>query len=160
MGEGPEREKLEQLVQSLGLRDVVTFRGWVPPSQVERELADAWALVAPSLWTEPLGLVALEAIVRGVPVIASGAGGLGEIVEPGASGLLFPNGDEEQLTRQLVAVATGQAFPSHVLSGAVVRRAVERHSPERHIECLRRIFTTLAASPAPTRRAAPPALPA
>jgi glycosyltransferase involved in cell wall biosynthesis len=160
VGEGPQRERLEQLVQGLGLRDVVTFRGWVPPSQVEGELADAWALVVPSLWAEPLGLVALEAIVRGVPVIASSAGGLGEIVEPGSSGLLFPNGDEEQLARHLAAVASGRAFPSHTLPDAVVQRAAEAHSPDRHIERLRRIFTTLAARPAATRRAPPPALPA
>lgn len=159
VGEGPQRELLERLVQGLGLRDIVTFRGWVPPSEVEHELADAWALVAPSLWAEPLGLVALEAIVRGIPVIASAAGGLGEIVEHGASGLLFPNGDEAGLALQLAAVASGRAFPTHALSDAVVRRTAETHSPERHIERLRRIFTMLAASPAASRSAPSPALP-
>src|SRR5690606_20495241 len=93
VGEGPERPALEALARSLGLDGAVSFRGWVSPADVEHELADAWAQVVPSLWAEPLGLIALEAIVRGVPVIASAAGGLGEIVEHGRSGLLFPNGD-------------------------------------------------------------------
>jgi glycosyltransferase involved in cell wall biosynthesis len=144
VGAGPQREMLERLVQSLGLGNVVTFRGRVQPSEVEDELADAWALVAPSLWAEPLGLVALEAIVRGIPVVASAAGGLGEIVEHGASGLLFSNGDEEELAGRLAAVASGAAFPGHALSDAVVRRAAERHDPAAHIECLRGIFASLA----------------
>jgi glycosyltransferase involved in cell wall biosynthesis len=143
VGAGPQREMLERLVQSLGLRNVVTFRGRVQPSGVEHELADAWALVVPSLWAEPLGLVALEAIVRGIPVVASAAGGLGEIVEHGASGLLFSNGDEEELAGRLAAIASGAAFPAHALSDAVVRRATERHDPAVHIECLRGIFTSL-----------------
>ena len=72
-GKGTQRTMLEDLTAALLLKEAVTFRGWVAPTEVERELEDAWALVAPSLWAEPLGLVAIEAIVRGVPVVASAA---------------------------------------------------------------------------------------
>jgi glycosyltransferase involved in cell wall biosynthesis len=71
----------------------------------------AWAVVVPSLWAEPHGPVAVEAIVRGTPVICSASGGLGEIVEDGVSGLTFRNNDEEGLLRCLRRVAAGQAFP-------------------------------------------------
>jgi hypothetical protein len=64
-------------------------------------------------------------------------------VEHGVSGLLFSNGDEEELAGRLAAVACGAAFPAHALSDAVVRRATERHDPAVHIECLRGIFTSL-----------------
>lgn len=140
VGQGPQRPALERLVGSLALSEAVTFTGWLAPPAVEQELAGAWALVTPSLWAEPLGLVALEAIVRGVPVIASRAGGLGEVVEDGVSGLLFPNGDEETLLRHLRAVAGGAVFPTHTLAEDVSRRAASVYSMETHIARLRGIL--------------------
>lgn len=144
VGRGPEGAALERLSQTLGLAEAVTFRGWVPPAEVERELADAWALVVPSLWGEPLGLVAIEAIVRGLPVVASAGGGLGELVQHGVTGLLFPNGDEDELVRQLLAVARAEPFPSHGLCPAVVADARAAHGVELHIERLRGIFSEIA----------------
>lgn len=157
VGRGSQRPLLEQLVQERRLGSAVTFRGWVAPTEVEHELADAWAVVVPSLWAEPLGLVALEAIVRGVPVIASAAGGLGEVVEHGTSGLLFPNGDENALTRHLEAVAGGSVFSSPALADEVIARAQESHSLPRHIEHLRRIFREVAGTDSETREVSVPA---
>jgi glycosyltransferase involved in cell wall biosynthesis len=153
VGTGPDRDGLERLAGVLGLAEAVTFRGWVRPAEVAREIADAWALVVPSLWAEPLGLVAIEATVRGIPVVASAAGGLGEIVEHGVSGLLFPNGDEEALAERLASIAAGAAFPRHTVSEAIVRRTIEAHDPALYTRCLRGIFTSLTgragATPAP-----------
>ncbi len=94
-GRGAERSKLENLTGSLGVAESADFLGWMSPRQLERPRSQAWASVVPSVWAEPQGIVAVEAIMRGVPVISSSAGGLGEIVEHGVSGLLFPNNDEE-----------------------------------------------------------------
>jgi glycosyltransferase involved in cell wall biosynthesis len=150
VGAGPHQPLLERSVDALGLGNAVSFRGWVPPDQVEPELTDGWALVVPSLWAEPLGLVALEAIVRGIPVIASASGGLGEVVEPGLSGLLFQNGVEDELVRHLVAVARKEAFPSHVLPDAVVTRACEVHSIGRHVDRIQHVFQEVVRSAAAT----------
>jgi glycosyltransferase involved in cell wall biosynthesis len=141
VGSGPERPALERLVGELGLGGAVSFRGWVQPDRVGGELMDAWALVAPSLHAEPLGLVAIEALVRGVPVIASAAGGFAETVREGVSGLLFSNGDEGALLRTLEAVAQGRAFPTQRVPDRIVREAAETHSPERHVRGLRRIYS-------------------
>ncbi len=144
VGTGTALPVLEGQVQSLGLSGAVEFRGRVEPAEVEGQLADAWALVVPSLWAEPLGLVALEAIVRGVPVIASAAGGLGEVVQHGASGLVFPNGDEGALVAHLHAIVRGEVFASRTLPVDVVARARERHSETRYIGRLRTIFAEVA----------------
>lgn len=144
VGQGSQRAALEELAGSLGLGAAVTFRGWVAPAQLDAELADAWALAVPSLWAEPLGLVAREAIVRGVPVVASADGGLGETVEHGVTGLLFPNGDEAALLERLEAIARGRVFPDHRIGEEVVRRARDSYDVGRHVGQLRRIFAETA----------------
>jgi glycosyltransferase involved in cell wall biosynthesis len=133
-GDGEERAPLERLASSLGVTVSVDFLGRLMPVDVEQELAGAWAAVAPSLWAEPLGLVAAEAIVHGVPVIASATGGLREIVADGRSGLLFPNGDIDALAGCLRAVAVGSATVERVLPPQVVVEVATRHSVLRHVE--------------------------
>jgi glycosyltransferase involved in cell wall biosynthesis len=133
-GDGEERASLQRLAYSLDLTASVDFLGRLTPADVEQELAGAWAAVAPSLWAEPLGLVAAEAIVRGVPVIASATGGLREIVADGRSGLLFPNGDIDALAGCLRAVAGGSATVGLVLPPDVVVEVANRHSVPRHVE--------------------------
>ncbi len=143
VGDGPERAALEDLVETLDAGDSVAFAGRVTPQGVEAELAEAWALVAPSIWAEPFGLIALEAAVHGVPVIASATGGLAELVEDKVSGLLFPNGNERALSECIRAVAEGRMFPTHRLPVEVVSRAAEASSPARHAGRIRSIFSQL-----------------
>src|SRR5262245_32088787 len=78
-----------------------------------------------------------EAVIRSVPVIASRIGGFAETIEDEVSGLLFSNGDELALHRALERVATGTAFPSHLLDPEVVARVTRSFSIERHIANLR-----------------------
>ena len=148
VGRGPERPALERLAAALGVADAVTFRGWVPPAEVERELTDAWALVVPSLWPEPLGLVAIEALVRGVPVVASADGGLGEVLAHPSRGLLFPNGDAGALAERLEAVASGGAFPERSVSAGVVAWARETYALDRHVADLRKVLEDVSRRPA------------
>ncbi|MBA3844964.1 MAG: glycosyltransferase family 4 protein [Actinobacteria bacterium] len=144
LGDGPSRQRLERLVDELGLQDAVEFLGWLAPDRVEEQLQQAWALVAPSLWAEPLGMAELEAIVRGVPVIASTAGGHAETIEHEVSGLLFPNGDVDALAGHLAAVASGGAFGTHALPDDTVRAVQMRHDLDQHIAWLRGKFASLA----------------
>lgn len=132
---------LAGLAVALGLNDV-SFIEWQPVDRIEPLLADAWALVAPSRWAEPLGLTAIEAIVRGVPVVATAIGGLSETVEPGVTGLLFPNGDAEALAACLRDIIANPVWSS--LSPDAVERLARRHDPDRHIEDMRALFAEIA----------------
>lgn len=81
--------------------EYVKATGWLPYPE-----AVAWYLrsdicVASSLWREPFGLVAVEAMAAGLPVCASQVGGLQDIVVHGETGLLFPPGDSGALARHL-----------------------------------------------------------
>ena len=142
-GRGPERSRLEALARELGILRNVVFLGWLEPSQVEHELSSAWVLVAPSLWAEPLGLVALEAIVRGVPVVASELGGFAETVEEGISGMLVPNGDVDALARALAAIVDRRAFTNGIPDD-VVRGVRDRHELAPHVTRMRAILSEAA----------------
>ncbi len=150
LGDGPLRESLETLAARLNLTTSVTFFGWMQTEGIEAALVDAWALVVPSIWAEPLGLVAIEAIVRRVPVIASASGGLAEIVDEGKSGLLFANNDEDQLLSRLRAVASREAFPTLILEDGVVLAARETFDVGRHVDRLRRILREVVGVAEPT----------
>ena len=137
-GDGPERSRLEQRVGRLGLSRSISFRRGMPWDWTS-ELEDAWALVAPSLYREPLGLVAIEAIVRDVPVIASADGGFGESVADGRSGLLFANGDAAGLLDRMTMVCDG-AFPDHRPERAARDELAARHRVEDHVRTMERIW--------------------
>jgi glycosyltransferase involved in cell wall biosynthesis len=76
--------------------------------------------VVPSLY-EPFGLVALEALACGVPVIASAVGGLKEIVIDGRCGLLVPPGDPAALARALCTVLSDESLRARLSAGARLR---------------------------------------
>lgn len=104
-GEGPARASLETLAANLGLQpSQVTFTGWIAPKDVPGLLAAATAVVVPSVWAEPFGLVALEAGIAERPIIASRVGGLPEFVIDGETGWLVPPGDPDALALALQEV--------------------------------------------------------
>lgn len=90
VGDGPEYGRTRELVESLGLESAVRYVGVV--DEVAPLLKTADVLLLPSE-TESFGLVALEAMASGVPVVATDVGGLPEVVEHGSTGFLAPVGD-------------------------------------------------------------------
>ncbi len=109
VGDGPERAALEAQAQQLGLRDRVTFTGAVAPQEVRREYAEAEVFVMPAItdWKgeqEGFGLVLIEAIRAGVPVVGSASGGIADIIRDGETGLLVPERDAAALASAIEAL--------------------------------------------------------
>ena len=102
VGDGPERQRLDELVQSLGIGDAVSFTGWLPHPEVLRRLQDADVMVFPSL-REIGGGVVFEALAAGaVPVVAD-FGGPGDLITPD-TGCKMPLVGEEDLVSRLESV--------------------------------------------------------
>jgi glycosyltransferase involved in cell wall biosynthesis len=96
VGEGSMKPYLMDLSKKLGVADKVYFLGHVSDSELSALYRWAWAAVFPSLY-EPFGIVALEAMGAGTPVIVSATGGLDEIVQDGQNGLKFIAGWSDSL---------------------------------------------------------------
>lgn len=99
-GRGPQGPELQDLVAELGLSDKVRFTGYVSDELRDRIYHRADVAVFPSLY-EPFGIVALEAMASGTPVVVSNVGGLGEIVADGETGIKVTPSDEDGLASAL-----------------------------------------------------------
>ena len=105
-GRGPAgfTAELEQQARTLGLSSLTHFHGYVADrAQMYRQVD---VVVVPSRHDEPLGLSAAEPGTQGLPVIASAAGGLPEVVRDGETGLLFRPGDAADLAQKLARLWT------------------------------------------------------
>lgn len=100
-GDGPQRAALARLCTALGVEAHVSFLGHVDRTVLEQRFRSAWVQVVPSRWMEPLGNVALEAMMRGTALVASDAGGLNEIVHHDHNGILVTPGDAQALANAL-----------------------------------------------------------
>lgn len=128
VGDGPERGRLEARASQLDLRAHVYFHGAVSDEALAKRFAECDVFVLPAVVdgkgdTEGLGVVLLEALQSGVPVIASAAGGITDIVKHEETGLLVPPGDAEALA---LAIRRLQEDP------ALASRLTERG--QRHVE--------------------------
>lgn len=101
IGKGARRHVVERLVSDLP--EQVEYHAELPPEAVAEALDRSTILVLPS-WPEGLGRVVIEAFARGRGVVATGAGGVLDLVTDGAQGILIPPADTEALADSLVRV--------------------------------------------------------
>jgi glycosyltransferase involved in cell wall biosynthesis len=97
-GDGEERAALERRVAECGLADVVSFTGWVSDKPKFFDAIDVFCLPSHH---EPFGIVLLEAMAQGMPIVATGSEGPSEILRDGIDGDVVPIGDAERLAHAL-----------------------------------------------------------
>jgi glycosyltransferase involved in cell wall biosynthesis len=153
VGDGPERQRLEALSRELGIDGQVKFTGRVPDDELRRQYAAASAFVLPAIVdvrgdTEGLGVVLLEAMNSRIPVIASNAGGIVDIVEHERSGLLVPAGDAAALASAMRRLATDRTF-ARSLGEAGHRRLNEHFTWDSIVSRWTSIYTNVLASRRP-----------
>lgn len=106
-GQGP----LEDAVRAACSRQrSLTFCGHTSGAEKDRLLRGCRAMIAPSLWWEPLGLVTYEAYDYGKPMLAASSGGLTETVSHGETGLLHQPGDWRELANQVLTLELNRAL--------------------------------------------------
>ena len=142
-----EAQRFRAMATSLGVADRVELLGAVSREHVPALLRSA-DVVACCPWYEPFGLVAVEAMACGVPVVASAVGGLGENVVDGVTGLLVPPRQPRRIAEALAAVL-GDDERRRAM-GMAGRRRAERFGWERVAEQTLEVATELALAGART----------
>lgn len=133
-GTGPDEERLKAMIpRGASIR----FLGFVPGNELWRLMRRARVVVVPSLWHEPFGLVALEAMSQGTPVIVSKRGGLPEVV--GEAGVVVPPGDAKALARAIQRVLDDDDRAKQ-LGEAARARAQMIGNPAEHLERILAIY--------------------
>jgi glycosyltransferase involved in cell wall biosynthesis len=119
-----ERARVE--ARRLGVADSVEFLGWVGPQEREALFRRADIFALPSR-NEGLPMSVLEAMARGLPVIATPVGGVPELIDDGVNGILVPPGDAQALARAIARLASDPA--ARAALGAAARQTIlARHS--------------------------------
>lgn len=112
-----QRRAVEELADSLGVAERVRFDVATSRQDLRRRYLDADVLVFPSEWPEPFGIVPLEAMACGTPVVATGTGGSGEFLDGGENCLLFEAGNPTALAEALVALAGDAGLRRRLTAG-------------------------------------------
>ena len=129
VGEGPEQERLKAVAPK-----TVEFRGAVPASEVAGLLAQARALMFPSICYEGGPRTIVEALAAGVPVLANRTGGIPELVEDGVSGILVSPGAPVELASAATRLLDNAV--SEQLGEGAWGLWRDRFSPERALDQL------------------------
>ncbi|MGE5415602.1 MAG: glycosyltransferase family 4 protein [Acidobacteriota bacterium] len=116
-GKGPQEKYLKTMVGELELQEKVTFTGFVDDDQRDQIFSIAEVAVFPSLY-EPFGIVALEAMASGTPVVVTDVGGLSEIIKDGLTGIKVPTADDEALAGALIKLMQDHALAETLCKNA------------------------------------------
>ena len=135
--EGSYPDDLRRLADDLGIADRVHFAGHQSTSH---PWYDALDVVVHASFGEPFGLVLVEAMALGKPLVATGVGGPLEIVEDGTSGLLVPPGDPERLAEAVERILADPGLASTLSRGAAER--AKAFTEERMAEEFADLLTT------------------
>ena len=126
VGNGYMRDQLSDLVRGMGLAHKVMFTGFVDDETLRKLQKCADVSVVPSLF-EPFGIVALEAMAAGSPLVVSDTGGLSEIVSHEVDGVKVYAGNPDSLSWGITRVLTDQGFANRLRANAY-RKVQEKYN--------------------------------
>jgi len=145
VGEGPGEAGLRQKIEALGLGDRVEIQRFCPHQQMAGHYAGSDVLVVPSVVAgdgdrDGVPNVILEAMAGGVPVVATGAGGIGEVVIDGLTGVLVGQRDGAGIAAA-VSMLHADVQLRQQLAAAARRFIAREFEPSRWMEKLQQLFT-------------------
>lgn len=137
----PEAHRLRHLARDLGVEDRVVFRGQLPRGDMPSLLRSADVVVC-SPWYEPFGIVPLEAMACGIPVVVAAVGGLIDTVLDGVTGIHVPPRDPDAVARALYLLLT-QPELAQSFGAAGAARVRSRYSWDRVAADTERAYASL-----------------
>lgn len=137
-GSGVDAEGIRNLASELGLGDRVDLIGAQKPAQLADFYRTLDLFVFPTLFEESLGMVGIEAMACGIPVVASASGGVSGYIRDGVDGFLVPPGDMNALAQAILNIARYDAEQYQELTASAVRGAAgyERNAVRAQLETI------------------------
>jgi glycosyltransferase involved in cell wall biosynthesis len=143
VGTGNHLETCKRLARDLKVEERVHFAGWVPHGELTRFYTDAELTVVPSRWPEPFGMVGIEAMARGRPVVGFAVGGIPDWLEDEVTGLLVPEADTAAMAAAIGRLLGDRSLRLR-LGEAAVQRVRERYQPSAYLKRLMQILESTA----------------
>ena len=138
VGDGNHLRECRALAGHLGLLDRITFTGWVDHEALNEHYDRARLLAVPSRWPEPFGMVGIEAMSRGKPVVAFDSGGISDWLADGLTGLLAESGNTADLAQKMHSLLDDEAS-CHAMGREAMRVVARNFSHRRFIAQLKQL---------------------
>lgn len=133
-------DKLRFIVKSLNLQEKIIFTGY--RSDISRIIAAMDIVVHASSMPEPFGLVIIEGMAAGKPVIATAAGGVLDIIEDGVNGLLVPPQNSKAMAETILQIIYNQDKAQKI--GLAARRSVaEKFTVRHHVNAVQKLYDSI-----------------
>ena len=130
LGNGSQLKELAELARRLGVAESIEFKGTVANEEVIKCIDESWIVLVPSREIEGFGIIAIEAALREVPVVATAVGGLIETIEDGKSGFLVsPESPQAIANKVLELLSNSDQLPK--IGAYARRRALELYGIEK-----------------------------
>lgn len=144
IGTGTKLPELEELAETLGIADRITYWGRTAPKKVRSLLDKSTIVTVPSLWPETFCMTGPEAMLSRKPVVAHAVGGIPEWLEDGVTGKLVPAGDVKALAQALEFLLQNPEIAQQM--GEAGYQKVSRLAPAQHSTQLVHIYQDVLAS--------------
>ena len=138
-GDGWALPRTRRLARKLSIDKRVEFHGWATQTELDRAYEASSVVAVPSHWPEPFGLVGIEAMAHGRPVVASATGGIPEWLHDGESGLLVEPGNPRALAEALMTVLSDRGLAQR-LGEAGATRVRSRFSEHAYLEAIADVY--------------------
>lgn len=139
VGDGPLLNEAVCLAEKYNLGDRIRFLGHLPPSELDRRYRSSYCVVVPSMLLESFGLVGIEAMAFGKPVVAFNSGGIEEWLKDGETGFLVERGDIEGFADKISRLLEDREFARKM--GKKGKERVEKYfGKEIHLKRLLAIY--------------------
>jgi len=138
VGDGQERHNLEELVKKHSLQEKVHFLGQIENANIPKYMSLADIFVLPSLF-EMFGVVNLEAMASGLPIVATRVYGVPEVVEDGQNGFLVDSKSPEQLAEKMLLLFENDQLREEISENN--KEKAKKYSWEHIIEKLEKIYS-------------------
>jgi len=132
-------EHLRQKALENRCQDRLSWKTWATQEEISEQLQSTSVLIFPSLWPETLGIVGLEAMAHGVPVVASDIGGVSEWLLEGETGFRVQPKDSDAIAQRVSTILT-EPKTAAAMGQRALEYLREKFLPERHLTTLKRIY--------------------